>query len=247
MEPEAALRGRKRTSMEVKAEAWAVLLVCEAEAQATLGGGFRPGDVYERHFKEHLNRTDYFHRFGMLRKAEFFYFDGKQKSPETNYYFVKGREKLHRKVRDTWFPRGVPVWPANPPGIPSGPLFGPPIPVTASEFAAAYRKRAEADPGVIVEAYPPIKPREHIQPDPPYRVPDVSLRATYFSCPLCGGQDLQVKHCIDPKELQHLFESYCHSGFMMQCCQQPAHLFMITFGENSLHQQVIKVLVPGEW
>jgi hypothetical protein len=34
---------------------------------------------------------------------------------------------------------------------------------------------------------------------------------------------------------------------MMQCCQQPAHLFMITFGENSLHQQVIKVLVPGEW
>jgi len=27
----------------------------------------------------------------------------------------------------------------------------------------------------------------------------------------------------------------------------PTHLFVITFGENSLHQQVVKVLVPGEW
>jgi len=243
MGPESALRGRKRTSLEVKAEAWAVLLVCEAAAQASQGGGFKPGDVYERHFKEHLDRTNFFHRLGLLRGEGFFYLDGKQKSPETKYYFHKGRERLHRQIRDRWFPKGVPVWPTNPPGIPSAPLFEAPGPVTASEVVAA----RGSDPSVMVEMYPPIKLREHTQAVPQYQVPDSSLRATYFSCPLCGGQDLRVKHNLNTRELEHLFESYCHSAFMMQCCALPTHLFVITFGENSLHQQVVKVLVPGEW
>jgi hypothetical protein len=246
MGSEEALRGRKRTSLEVKAEAWAVLLVCEAEAQATVGGGFIPGDVYERHFKGHLDRTNFFHRLGVLRGEGFFYLDGKQKSPTTRYYFHKGREKLHRRVRDTWFPRGVPVWPTNPPGIPAGPLFDPPLPLTASEFAAAYRQGA--DPGVIVEVFPPIKPREHTEAEPKYQVPDSTLRATYFSCPLCGGQDLRFKHNLTPGELDHLFEVKCHSALLVQCRTHPsADFFLIALGENSLDQQVLKVLVPGEW
>jgi hypothetical protein len=244
MGPEAALRGRKRTPLEVKAEAWAILLVCEVEAQVNQGGGFKPGDVYEGHFKGHLDRKDFFHRLGLLRAEGFFYLDGKQKSPETRYFFHLHETRLRRRVQSKWFPKGVPVWPTNPPGIPSAPLFDAPGPVTASEVAAA--RRGE-EPNVIVEMFPPIKPREHVEVEPQYRVPDSTLRATFFSCPLCGGQDLRVKHHLDVQELQHLFESYCHSAFLMQCCALPSHLFMITFGENSLHQQVIKVLVPGEW
>ena len=244
MSAEEALRGRKRTSLEVKAEAWAVLLACEAQAQATLGGGFKPADAYKWHFKEYMDRTTYFHRLGMLRVEGFFYLDGPQKSPGTSYYFHKGMSSLHLKVRGKWFPKGILVWPTNPPGISSLPLLDRPGLCTARESAA----QRGADHDVIVEAYPPIKPREHTHPEPAYQVPDSTLRATYFSCPACGCQDLVLKHRLDTRELNHLFEAYCHSAFLMQCCAYPlADFFLIAFGENSLHQQVVKVLLPGEW
>ena len=97
MSAEEALRGRKRTSLEVKTEAWAVLLACEATNLGNEDKGFRPADVYERHFNEHMDRKTYFHRLGMLRAEGFFHLDGPQKSPLTKYYFHKGLEKLHRK------------------------------------------------------------------------------------------------------------------------------------------------------
>jgi len=246
----AAPRGRKRTSLEVKTEAWAVLLACEAQAQATLGMGFKSGEVYERYFREHLDQNTYFHRLGMLRAEGFFHLDGPQKSPETKYYFHTHREKLRRKVRDKWFPKGVPVCPTNPPGISSLPLLDRPGHCTVRESAA----QRGADPDAMVEPHPPIKPREHTHPEPAYQVPDSTLRATHFSCPACGCQDLVVKHRLDTRELEHLFqafvpfiEAHCHSAFLMQCCAHRSHLFLIAFGENTLHQQVVKVLLPGEW
>lgn len=237
MEPGSALRGRKRTSLEVKSEAWAVLLSCESFAQASQGGGFRPGDVYEGHFKEHLDRTNFFHRLGMLRAEGFFYLDGRQKSPETKYFFLKDRVKLHRKVRDTWFPKGVVLWPPVGVDLPSAPLFDAPGP----------EKRDGGFTNVMVETYPPIKPRENTEPEPAYQAVHSGVRATYFSCPLCGSPNLVVKHSLKTTELEHLFDQRCHSAFLVQCCCHPSHFFMIAFGENSQDQQVVKVLLPGEW
>lgn len=250
MNPEAAQKGRKRTTMQVRTEAWSVLLVMEAETDATVGGGVKPGRVYEDHFIVHLDRKSFFARLGMLRAEGFFYLDGKQKSPETSYYFHKGREKAHRRLRDKWFPKGEMAWPTGSAASPFLPFIQPAMREKVLDIAlgSSPGPRTAGEITGLFEAPGPPRGGEYVEAQAAYKVPDSTLRATYFSCPACGGQDLEVKHRLDPKELSHLFEVKCHSAFLVQCCTHPlADFFLIAFGENSLRQQVVKVLLPGEW